>query len=83
MDTWSRINYLEGNELELEPGSIERTEVCALEIWCECFGKNKADIKRSDSMEINSILTNLKGWSKMSVTQRHKLYGVQRFFKRV
>lgn len=83
MDTWARINYLEGNELEGEPGTIERTEVCALEIWCECFGKNKADIKRADSMEINSILTGLKGWSKMSATQRHKLYGVQRFFKRV
>lgn len=79
-DLYQRRNYLCGDDLI--KGTIQRTKVCALEIWCECFEKNKADIKKTDSIEINNILNRLKGWIKSPKTVRFKEYGMQRFYER-
>lgn len=77
-DIYQRRTYLQGDDII--PGTIKRTKVCAIEIWCECFEKNKADMKKSDSIEINAILNGLKGWKKTSDRIYLKQYGRQRVY---
>ncbi|EPY2302350.1 virulence-associated E domain-containing protein [Clostridium sporogenes] len=79
-DIYKRRNFLQG--ADVIKGSIKRTRVCVIEIWSECFEKNKADMKKSDSIEINNILNSLKGWSKSQKRIRFKEYGLQRFYER-
>ena len=82
MDLYQRRNFLEGSDV-LE-GTIKRDKVCVLEIWCECFGKNRADLKKSDSLEINGILSRLDGWSNADKTLEYlPIYGRQRVYKRI
>ncbi len=63
--------------------TAERTRTCAAEIWCECFGGDLKFMKRSDSVEINSILASLSGWRKHSSTQRFGPYGTQKGFEKL
>ena len=62
---------------------MPRDRVCILEIWCECFGKERSNIKRSDSYEIEGILNKL-GWSVIKTNRhgktRRPLYGPQKTF---
>jgi putative DNA primase/helicase len=60
----------------------ERDRVCALEIWCECLGGDIKQLKKSDTMEINSILSKIPGWVKRD-SIRFGCYGKQRGFIRV
>lgn len=69
-------NDFESEELDLENGTL-REKVCILEIWVECFEKNK-----SDSNLIASIMNNMKDWEKSNKVQRFKLYGVQKAYLR-
>lgn len=80
MSLYERRNYLH-DELTSKEGSVLRQTVCNMEIWCECFGKDSAAIKKSDSYEIAAIMQRLGGWEKdkrKSVT----LYGQQRIYIR-
>ncbi len=58
---------------------VERTRVCAAEIWCECFNGDLKTMKRSDSIEINGILSNIDGWEKAEGALKFgAFYGVQK-----
>lgn len=62
---------------------IPRSKVCAAEIWCECFGGDMRTMKRTDSIEINSILQRIPGWDKSNSSIRIGAeYGVQKGFVR-
>lgn len=61
---------------------VDREKVCALEVWCECFGGDPKYIKKSDSVEINSILGRMKGWKKNKTPRRFGYCGNQRGFKK-
>ena len=81
MNLYERRNFLRGEDL-LE-GTEKRMIVCAIEIWCECFEKNRADIKKSDSLEINGILNSLVGWRASKKDRPYfTIYGRQRAFER-
>lgn len=88
-DLFQRRNFLNGNEFggQTEEGSVQRTRVCAMEIWCECFGKPREAMKKTDSYEIESILYKLGGWKKYNGNASGKLripgYGIQRAYVRV
>lgn len=76
-----RRMFLAGNsrgEMELVP----REKVCALEIWVECFNGDPKYMKRTDSVEINGILANIKGWRRNKATRRYGPYGTQKGFER-
>lgn len=81
MNLYERRNFLRGEDL-LE-GTEKRMIVCAIEIWCECFEKNRADIKKSDSLEITAILNSLDGW-RVSRKDRpyFTIYGRQKAYER-
>lgn len=61
----------------------KRTKVCALEIWCECFGGDPRYIQRKDSIEINGILDTLKDWKKCKKTIRFGTYGAQKGYEKI
>lgn len=61
------------------PNSYKRTQVSAIEIWCECFERDKADINQRDSRDIAGILR-LLGWMPDGVKWVNKFYGSQRTF---
>ena len=57
MDLPERRGFLRGDAFTggNRVGSVRRNTVCALEIWCECFGRDSSAIRRSDSNDIFSI----------------------------
>ncbi|MEG1869111.1 MAG: virulence-associated E family protein, partial [Clostridiales bacterium] len=61
-------------------GLIQRDRVCAGEIWVECLGGNLRFMKRTDTVEINGILSSLPGWE-YAGNQRFGSYGTQKGFK--
>lgn len=88
MDLYQRRSYLGGGEFSgsAATGTVRRERVCCMEIWCECFGKERENIKRTDSYEIEGILQKIGGWvitaeNKFGKT-RFPLYGTQKTFVR-
>jgi putative DNA primase/helicase len=63
--------------------TVKRDRVCAAELWCECLGGEIKFMKRSDSVEINSLLANIPGWKRHKKVQRFGCYGPQRGFSRL
>lgn len=57
-----------------------------MEIWCECFVKERQNLRRIDSYEIEAILNHIGGWEKLSSNKtgklRYSLYGPQKTFVR-
>ena len=77
MDVYSRRNYMHEQDDPTRPvGSVKRTQVSNMEIWCECFGRERSTIRRSDSNELASILIKL-GWVRQPDKVRVTLYGPQ------
>lgn len=81
MDLFERRNFLTGNELgEIgRKGTMPRTQVSNMEIWCECFGKERANIGRADSNALAAILIKL-GWERLPNKLRIPMYGPQYIF---
>lgn len=78
MNIYERRNYINGDEFETgaQEGVVRRERVCIAEIWCECFSKDKGNLKRQESNEIASIMAKMTGWKKADSSIRFSLYGV-------
>lgn len=83
LDLYERRNFLSGTGFADigKKGTIRRTTVCNMEIWCECFCKDSASMKKSDSYEIGSIMQKIEGWDK-SDRDNFTIYGRQRAYLR-
>ena len=81
MDLFERRNFLSGSDFGglQEKGTVQRTSVSNMEIWCECFGKERANLRRTDSNELTGILARL-GWKRADNKVRIPLYGPQYVF---
>ena len=81
MDLFERRNFLSGSDFGglQEKGTVKRTNVSNMEIWCECFGKERANLRRTDSNELTGILARL-GWKREESKVRIPLYGPQYVF---
>ena len=81
MDLFERRNFLGGSDFGglQEKGTVRRTSVSNMEIWCECFGKERANLRRTDSNELTGILARL-GWKRAESKVRVPLYGPQYVF---
>ena len=88
MDLYQRRSFLGEGEFRSggKVGTVRRERVCIMEIWCECFGKERQNLKRTDSYEIEGILLRLGGWKKYTANSSGKTrvpgYGIQRTFVR-
>ena len=81
MDVYRRRDYVrDTNDITRPVGTHRRTEVSNIEIWCECFGKPREDMKTADSHTISSIMVRMIGWEKTDVRKRLPIYGQQRIY---
>lgn len=89
LDFWASYDMYvrqieEGFEIRDEDGNIfqlvERSRICAVEVWVEYFAKSKSDIKRADTSMINNAIEAMGGWKKLQKAIRFKVYGVQKGF---
>ena len=88
MDLAERRGFLRGDQFTggNRVGTVQRTTVCAVEVWAECFGKDPSTIKRSDTYDIFGMLMKIGGWEKYGGNKNASLkrgfYGTQRCFVR-
>lgn len=80
MDLWQRKDYLDD---PLSPNGVkEREYVCVAEVWCECLGRNKEDMDRYKTREINDLLKSIDGWTPCKSTKNFPIYGKQKYYIR-
>jgi len=88
LSLYERRNYLNGSEFggESRVGTVERTLVCNMEIWCECFGRDASAMKPADSYAIAGIMKKINGWNKYQAnkngTSNFPIYGRQRCYEK-
>lgn len=63
-------------------GTLKRDCICVAEIWCECLGKNKTDMTRYTSREINDLMRMIPGWQYTNSTKNFSFYGKQKYYTR-
>ena len=83
MDIYSRREYLRDKDNPTHPvGTVRRETVSNMEIWCECFGKSKEDMRPSDSYAISALMVRVDGWERSTRLNRDPIYGRQRVYVR-
>lgn len=88
MSLYDRRNFLNGSEFggEGQTGTVKRSRVCNMEIWCECFGRESAALRKTDSYETNGIMRKIEGWERYAEAKNGMLvfpiYGKQRAYVR-
>lgn len=80
MDLYDRRRWLE--DPLSKNGTIQKDFVCVAEVWCECLGKEKNDMSRYNTRDINEILRSLSEWEAITSTKNFSLYGKQKYYKR-
>ena len=81
MDLFDRRAFLAGSGADNigRTGTVRRTRVCNMEIWCELFGKDQGNLGRAESNTLTAMLTKL-GWTRKEKKERVKPYGPQIVF---
>ena len=88
MDISERRAFLRGDMLTAgnRIGKVKRKVVSAVEVWVECFGRDPASIRRSDTYDIFGMLMKIGGWEKYKGNKggciRRHPYGPQRCYVR-
>lgn len=80
MDLYDRRRWLE--DPLSKNGAIQKDFVCVAEVWCECLGKEKNDMSRYNTRDINEILRSMPEWEAIASTKNFSLYGKQKYYKR-
>lgn len=80
MDLYDRKRWLE--DPLSQNGTAQKDFVCIAEIWCECLGKDKTDMSRYNTREINEIVRSLPDWEPITSTKNFAIYGKQKYYKR-
>lgn len=80
MDLYDRRRWLE--DPLSKNGAAQKDFVCVAEIWCECLGKDKTDMSRYNTREINEILRSLPDWEPVTSTKNFQIYGKQKYYRR-
>jgi len=82
LDIYQRRSFiLDKNDLTNPKGIKVRTEVSNAEIWCECLGRNFADLKPADSYALAALMSKVSGWKRTKDMKRLSIYGRQRLYK--
>lgn len=80
LDIYERRTFLD--DPLVEKGTNERGYVCVAEVWTECLRKEKEDMDRYKTRDINEILRRLDDWEYRNSTKNFPLYGKQKFYLR-
>lgn len=85
-DTWSSMDLYDRRRWLEDPlsqnGVAPKDFVCIAEVWCECLGKDKTDMSRYNTREVNEILRSLPDWEYINSTKNFPIYGKQKYYKR-
>lgn len=85
-DNWNDMDFYDRRHWLEDPlsqnGTIPKDFVCVAEIWCECLGKDKTDMSRYNTREVNEILRSLPEWEYINSTKNFSIYGKQKYYKR-
>lgn len=65
-----------------ETGTVRRTQVSAIEIWCELFGNAAAAFGKKDAYEISDMMKHMSEWVRAKKPKRVPVYGPQRYWSR-
>ncbi len=72
--------------LDMYINGVLREHVCVLQIWCECFGKKRSEIKKGDAYDIEAMILKNGKWmvypDSSSGKSRIPEYGVQKTYIR-
>ena len=83
MDLFRRREYVHDPDDPTRPDGVKRRDtVSNMEIWCECFCKNREDLRPSDSYAISAIMVRIGGWEKSKSRPVVPPYGQQRVYCR-
>ncbi|HPR90304.1 MAG TPA: virulence-associated E family protein, partial [Synergistaceae bacterium] len=82
LDLYQRREFLRGDDPTQKEGTVRRMAVSNMEIWCECFGRNREDLKPAESYALSSLMSRIEGWSRPKTLQTQALYGKQRVYLR-
>lgn len=85
-ENWGKMNEYEradwlGDPLH-EEGKDMKMYTCVAEIWCECLGRNKNDMSRYNTREINDMMHTLDEWEYVNSTRTFPIYGKQKYYQR-
>ena len=61
----------------------QREFVCIAEIWVECLGRERYEVSRYNTRDINEIMRSLEGWEPSKSTKNFGIYGKQKFYRRI
>lgn len=85
-DDWDKIDLYDRRRWLEDPlsknGTVQKDFVCIAEVWCECLGKDKTEMSRYNTREVNEILRSLPEWEAIASTKNFPLYGKQKYYKR-
>lgn len=85
-DNWASMDLNERRIWLDDPlsksGAHKKEFVCIAEIWCECLGKEKPDMTRYNTRDINDIMKSLTDWEPVMSTKIFNIYGKQKYYKR-
>jgi hypothetical protein len=85
----NRVAYFQsdgtGSALETERpvGTMQRTQVCSMEIWLECFGRSERTMSKQDTWDMGNLMARIIGWERTGERIRIPGYGQQRPFTRI
>ena len=87
---WNKMDLFQRREYLRDPGDVtrpkgtqKRTTVSNIEIWCECFCRNKEDLRPTDSYAISAIMMKMSRWQKSNERKILPIYGQQRVYTRI
>lgn len=85
-DDWDKMGLYDRRRWLEDPlsknGTVQKDFVCIAEVWCECLGKDKTDMSRYNTREINEIVRSLPEWEPITSTKNFAIYGKQKYYKR-
>jgi predicted P-loop ATPase len=81
LDIYQRRAHFDQNDISTK-GVYRRDVVCVAEIWTECLGKDKEDMNRYNTRELNDIMRSHPEWEVAKSTKKFSLYGTQKYYIR-
>ena len=82
----SRIKFFQDRDDPLthqEEGTMQRTMICSMELWGECFGRSERSMTKQDTWDMANIMARIPGWERTGDRKRIPGYGLQRPFTKV
>lgn len=85
-DNWDEMDLFDRRKWLEDPlskkGTCQKDFVCIAEIWCECLGKEKNEMSRYNTRDINEIVKSLTDWEAHLSTKNFSNYGKQKYYSR-